>query len=209
MISRILLSRSYLTFSKVTFTLTTPTFVATFIATCAVAFIATLPLAAPALAAVDVRDFSSEAERQRYLLFIEELRCPKCQNQNLAGSDAPIAKDLRRELYRLLQEGKTDGEIADFMVERYGDYVLYRPRLQQNTLVLWGLPLVLVLVGALVFTMILRRRRVRGAAAGAEPEMAALTAQEKRQLDQLLGDEEDGGQGSATGSGAPQKGQPS
>ncbi|TQV78288.1 cytochrome c-type biogenesis protein CcmH [Exilibacterium tricleocarpae] len=151
----------------------------------------------PALAAVDVYDFSSETERQRYRYFVEELRCPKCQNQNLAGSDAPIAKDLRRELYRLLQEGKSDPQIVDFMVSRYGDYVLYRPPLQRNTAVLWGLPLVLVGLGMLVFALILRRRRVRTDAGDTLTTLETLTEQERRQLEQLLTSEE-GAPGSST-----------
>ncbi len=76
-----------------------------------------------ALAAVDVREFDNETDRARYQSFIDELRCPKCQNQNLAGSDAPIAKDLRDQVYRLIEEGRSDKEIVDFMVERYGDSI--------------------------------------------------------------------------------------
>ena len=81
------------------------------------------------MAVVETYDFDNEVDRNRYHQFVDELRCPKCQNQNLAGSNAPIAKDLRRELHRLLQDGQTDTQIVDFMVDRYGDFVLYRPRL--------------------------------------------------------------------------------
>ena len=72
-----------------------------------------------AQAAVDVREFDSEADRQRYQSFIDEMRCPKCQNQNLAGSDSPIAKDLRDQVYRMIEEGRSDKEIVDFKVYRY------------------------------------------------------------------------------------------
>ncbi len=108
-----------------------------------------LPLVA--LAVVEAYPFESEAERRRYNALIDELRCPKCQNQNLAGSDAPIAKDLRAEVYRLIRDGKSDQEILTFMHSRYGDFVLYRPRLTLETVALWLGPLLLVLIGALVW----------------------------------------------------------
>lgn len=110
-------------------------------------------------ATVDLHKFETESQRERYLTLIDELRCPKCQNQNLAGSNSQIATDLRRELHRLLLEGKTDREIKDFMVARYGDFVLYKPPLQSSTVVLWLLPLVLLLVGAVALMMIVRQRR--------------------------------------------------
>ncbi len=118
------------------------------------------------MATVDLHEFSSEAERERYLVLIEEMRCPKCQNQNLAGSDSPIAQDLRREVHRMLEAGNSDDEILDFMVARYGDYVLYRPRLQSSTWLLWGLPVGLFVLGV-VLVMLLGRRRKRSAS-GAE-----------------------------------------
>ena len=111
--------------------------------------LALLPLAAQAV--VEAYPFESDAERRRYNALIDELRCPKCQNQNLAGSDAPIAKDLRSEVYRLIQEGKSDQEILTFMHSRYGDFVLYRPRLTLETVALWLGPLLLVSIGALVW----------------------------------------------------------
>ena len=132
-------------------------------------------------AVVEVYQFDSEQQRQRYQSFIEDLRCPKCQNQNLAGSDSPIASDLRRELHDLLKSGLSDKEIVDFMVNRYGDYVLYNPRLQPNTWLLWFAPLVLLLVGGLVIGMIVRRRRSTGA-----PERAPLTETEQERLNTLL-----------------------
>ena len=97
-------------------------------------------LSLPAAAVVDTYEFDDEVTRQRYLSFVEELRCPKCQNQNLAGSDSPIAADLRRELYLQLEAGRSDKEIIDFMVARYGDYVLYRPPVKSSTVLLWVLP---------------------------------------------------------------------
>lgn len=108
---------------------------------------------------VDIYQFDTESQRLRYHQLIEELRCPKCQNQNLAGSDSEIASDLRRELYRLLTEGKTDREIKSFMVDRYGDFVLYKPRLQKSTLVLWLLPIALFIMGIGIIFVVVRRRK--------------------------------------------------
>ncbi len=111
-----------------------------------------------AYAVVDLFEFDTESQRARYLQLSEELRCPKCQNQNLAGSDSQIAGDLRRELHLLLLEGKTDNEIKDYLVERYGDFVLYKPRFQKNTWVLWGLPFILLLCGMVILRTLVRRR---------------------------------------------------
>ena len=77
--------------------------------------------------------FSDEGDRARYQRFTYELRCPKCQNQNLADSNAPIATDLRREIYRMFAEGKSNAEIVEFLVDRYGDFVLYNPPLSSKT----------------------------------------------------------------------------
>jgi len=132
-------------------------------------------------AVVEAYQFDSEQQRQRYQSFIDDLRCPKCQNQNLAGSDSPIASDLRRELHELLKNGMSDKEIVDFMVDRYGDYVLYNPRLQPNTWLLWFAPLALLLVGGIVIALIVRRRRNTGA-----PERTPLTETEQARLKALL-----------------------
>lgn len=102
--------------------------------------------------------FRSEVDRQRYLSLIDDLRCPKCQNQNLADSDAGIALDLRKEVRRLLDEGMSDIEIMDYMVARYGDYVLYRPPLQTNTFILWVLPGAMLLIGLVVVISVVRSR---------------------------------------------------
>lgn len=134
----------------------------------------------PVAASIDVYEFKDEVTRQRYLAFTEEMRCPKCQNQNLAGSDSPIAADLRRELYELLQDGKSDKEIVDFMVARYGDYVLYRPKVKTNTLLLWGLPSLLLIFGLVMVGLTLRQRR------RAQPDSADLAQAEDARLQKLL-----------------------
>jgi len=132
-------------------------------------------------ALVEVYQFDSDQQRQRYQSFVDDLRCPKCQNQNLAGSDSPIASDLRRELHDLLKNGMSDKEIVDFMVDRYGDYVLYNPRLQPNTWLLWFAPLALLLLGGSVIALIVRRRRNAGV-----PERTPLTKTEQARLNALL-----------------------
>nr|WP_322940686.1 cytochrome c-type biogenesis protein [Pseudomonas sp. s4] len=118
-----------------------------------------LGLLASAQAAIDTFEFASEAERQRYRSLIEELRCPKCQNQNIADSDAPIATDLRNEIFRMLEEGKSNDEIIDFLVSRYGDFVLYKPPLTSRTLLLWYGPAGMLVIGFGVLGVILIRRR--------------------------------------------------
>jgi cytochrome c-type biogenesis protein CcmH len=110
-------------------------------------------------AAIEAHEFNSDLERQRYQSFIEEMRCPKCQNQNLAGSDSPISADLRRELYEMIKMGKSDKEIVDYMVSRYGDFILYRPRVTPATYVLWIAPGALLVIGIIVLIVILRQRQ--------------------------------------------------
>ena len=95
---------------------------------------------------------------QRLIAISEEMRCLVCQNESLAGSRAELAQDLRRELRTLIKQGKTDAEIRDFMVERYGDFVLYRPRVKPQTWVLWGGPFLLMIVAVAVLLTYLRRR---------------------------------------------------
>jgi cytochrome c-type biogenesis protein CcmH len=139
--------------------------------------------ATPAGAVIESYDFASDTERARYQHFIDELRCPKCQNQNLAGSNSPIAADLRRELHRMIVEGKNDDYIVSFMVARYGEFVLYRPRLDRNTAILWSAPVILGLIGLTVIIVILRSQRRQAAeTAIGEP----LTDSEQQRLNTLL-----------------------
>lgn len=141
---------------------------------------ALLLVAMPALAAIDVHEFDSPEQEQRYRQLLDELRCPKCQNQNLSGSDAAVAKDLRDRTYLLLQQGKSDTEIRSYMVERYGDFITYRPPLRASTLLLWVGPFVLMLLVAVLLVW-----RVRRPAAGPAP----LSEEERRRLAQLLDDQ--------------------
>jgi cytochrome c-type biogenesis protein CcmH len=110
-------------------------------------------------AAIEIHEFNNEVDRQRYQTFINEMRCPKCQNQNLSGSDSPIAMDLRKELYLMIEAGRSDQEIVNFMVERYGEFILYRPRLSPATILLWAAPVLFLIFGALLLWIIVRKRR--------------------------------------------------
>lgn len=140
-----------------------------------------LTLAGVAQAAIDTYEFKNDAERDRFRELTKELRCPKCQNQDIADSNAPIATDLRREIFRMLGEGKDNQQIIDFMVDRYGDFVRYKPALTGKTAILWFGPLVLLLGGFVVIGVIVGRRRTRRAT-----RTDTLSAEERQRLDTLL-----------------------
>ena len=121
--------------------------------------------AAGAVAGIEVVEFSEPQLRERYQGLIAELRCPKCQNQNLADSNSPISIDLRNEVRKLLEQGLSDGEIKQQLVARYSEFILYRPAVNANTALLWGLPPALLLLGAMVLVLLPRRSQPRPAAA--------------------------------------------
>jgi cytochrome c-type biogenesis protein CcmH len=102
--------------------------------------------------------FESILQEDRFNQLTQELRCLVCQNQNLADSDAQLAHDLRAEVHEMLVAGKSDDEIKQFMVERYGDFVLYRPPVQKNTYLLWLAPMALLLIGAVVLRSSVKKR---------------------------------------------------
>ena len=139
-------------------------------------------------AAIDVYDFDSVQQEAQYRGLIEELRCPKCQNQNLAGSDAPIAQDLKQKTYDMVKEGRSDGEIRDYMQERYGDFITYKPPVRPSTWILWFFPpLLLIALIAGWFWQSKRRQRVASGESGTTLDSAAaLSAAEKAELDRLL-----------------------
>src|ERR1700712_603680 len=116
-------------------------------------------LAGVAQAAIDSYEFRDEAERARDTELTREWRCPKCQNQDIADSNAPIAADLRKEIYRMLGEGQSNQQIIDFMVDRYGEFVRYKPELNAHTWLLWFGPAGLLLGGVLLIGFIVVRRR--------------------------------------------------
>lgn len=107
----------------------------------------------------EIREFDSPNLERRYHALIEELRCPKCQNQNLEDSNAGIAIDLREQVYSMIVAGQTDQQIIDYMVARYGEFVLYRPAHKQSTMLLWYGPFALLFVGAGIFALVMIRNR--------------------------------------------------
>ena len=122
-----------------------------------------LPLILAALAAASALAqeppvFETLEQEMRFAELTAELRCTVCQNQNLADSDAPLAQDLRAEIHQMLLAGRSDEEIKSFLVERYGDFVLYRPPMQGNTLALWAIPIVLLFSGAVAVFFVVRNR---------------------------------------------------
>ncbi len=125
---------------------------------------------------IETYQFDTDVQRARYHHFIEELRCPKCQNQNLSGSDSAISKDLRRQIHQMIMDDKSDIEITQYVVARYGDFILYRPRLGAGTLVLWLGPLLLLILAGFIWFRLAR----------AKPEVREITAAEQVRLDELL-----------------------
>lgn len=146
-----------------------------------------LVLALPAMAVIETYQFDTELQRQRYNAFIEELRCPKCQNQNLSGSDSAIAQDLRRQIHQMIMAGKSDIEITQYMVDRYGDFVLYRPRFNAATAVLWLGPVVLLILGLGIWAMLSRRRK---SAVPENDDGDVLSEQDRQRLQRLLSEED-------------------
>lgn len=146
-----------------------------------IAVVLGLSLASMAHAAIDTYEFAKEGDRERFRELTKELRCPKCQNQDIADSNAPIATDLRREIFRMLGEGKDNQQIIDFMVDRYGDFVRYRPALNAKTALLWFGPAGLLLGGIVIIVVIVRRRRLEGRYT---PD--SLSTEERTRLDHLL-----------------------
>ena len=114
-----------------------------------------------------------EAVEQRLIAIADELRCLVCQNESLAGSRAELAQDLRREIRSLIKQGKTDQQVLDFLVSRYGDFVRYRPPLKPSTWLLWGGPFLLLAAGLAGLTWFLRKRPRDESALTSEDEARA------------------------------------
>jgi cytochrome c-type biogenesis protein CcmH len=129
-------------------------------------------------AVIETYDFSSPDLERRYHVLSQELRCPKCQNQNIADSNAPIARDLRVVLFEQLEAGASDDEILAFMVARYGEFVRYRPGMDRNTVLLWAAPGLLLALGAMGLFIHFRQRST-------EVSMA-LTDSDKAEIERLL-----------------------
>lgn len=137
----------------------------------------------PATAAIDTYEFESKADQERFRSLTEELRCPKCQNQNIADSDAEISLDMRELTYRMMiDEGKTNDEIVGYLVERYGDFVRYKPPVDKRTLLLWYGPFALLAFALLILVVIVARRRKAVKALGKNE----LSAAEQQRIQQLI-----------------------
>ena len=141
-------------------------------------------LAGMAHAAIDTYEFAKDGDRERFRELTKELRCPKCQNQDIADSNAPIAADLRKEIFRMLGEGKDNQQIIDFMVDRYGEFVRYKPELNSHTWLLWFGPGGLLLGGVWVIYLIVARHRGRHG-----DDVEVFSDQERQRLLLLLGKE--------------------
>ncbi len=144
-------------------------------------FVSALGFSAASFAAIEIYEFKSAEDETRYKALIEEFRCPKCQNQNLAGSDAPIAVDLKNQTYQMIQEGRSDMEIRQFMFDRYGDFISYKPPVRPSTWILWVFPpilLVMLIIGWLY--KVKKGRRV------VSDEVNALSATEEARIAKLL-----------------------
>ena len=154
------------------------------------------------LASSAVVEFSDESLRVRYQQLIQELRCPKCQNQNLADSNAPISQDLRAQVQSLLEEGMSDRQIKDYLKARYSDFILYRPEVNKTTWLLWAAPVLIMFIGVWVVYSLYRQKNTpksivaTGTEAMTEPdskdaEEMALSATDQQRLEQLLMDREE------------------
>ncbi|SDX57926.1 cytochrome c-type biogenesis protein [Lysobacter enzymogenes] len=111
--------------------------------------------------------YNDPAEERRFHALVAELRCVMCQNQSLADSNAQIAHDLRREVLELMHQGKSDAQIKDFLVERYGEFVLYRPRVESTTWLLWFGPALVLLAGGFALARVVRSRAAAADASAA------------------------------------------
>ena len=138
-------------------------------------------LCLPVWGLIEVDRLSSPELSERYQQLVAEYRCPKCQNQNLAESNSPISIDLRTEIRRLLEEGKSDDQISDYLVARYGEFVLYRPKVQANTYLLWLAPAALLLLGLAIVAFIIVRQKQ-----AINPGGAQLSDAEREALESLL-----------------------
>ena len=131
------------------------------------------------LAVIETYEFSDPKDESRYQDMIAQLRCLVCQNQNLADSNAELARDLRAKTYEMINDGASDEDIADFMIARYGDFVLYKPPLRLRTTLLWGGPFALLLIALIVFFFTVRRSRIPKDIEGVDREAAARLLDKK------------------------------
>lgn len=134
-------------------------------------------------AAVEVKEFNTPQQELRYKKLINEFRCVVCQNQNIADSNAELAKDLRKQVYKMIMAGKSDEAILDFMVTRYGDFVLYNPQFNSTTFLLWVGPFIIFIIGLYVLLSFIRQRK--------KVVVTTLSTNDKEKLEQLLAEDKD------------------
>ncbi|WP_028110693.1 heme lyase NrfEFG subunit NrfF [Ferrimonas futtsuensis] len=130
---------------------------------------------------IDTYEFKSVENKERGLQLANELRCPQCQNQNLIDSNSPVARDLRLKVYAMVDEGKSNDEIVNYMTDRYGDFVRYRPAFDNRTLVLWLGPVAFAAVGLGVGLLFIRAQRQKSAKAA-----TAMTDADRERLAKML-----------------------
>ena len=135
----------------------------------------------------DTLKFDTDAQRLQYQTLTEELRCPKCQNQNIADSNAPIAIDLRNEVHKMILEGRNEEQVVNFMVERYGNFVVYKPKFDISTYFLWLGPAFIALLGFIIVVMNTRKKRSSTSNTVNEIE---LSKEDKQQLNNILSEDE-------------------
>ncbi len=143
-------------------------------------FLTALLFSSVAFSAIDALNFSSPQQESDYHQLTQSLRCPQCQNNNIADSNATIAVDMRGKVFELLQEGKSKNDVVDYMVARYGNFVTYDPPMTASTLVLWIAPLLLVLLG--VVFLLRRKPKVQSAVKSQD----VLTDEDNARLAELL-----------------------
>jgi cytochrome c-type biogenesis protein CcmH len=134
-------------------------------------------------AGFESREFNHPEQEKNYNELIDELRCLVCQNQTIADSNADLAKDLRRQVYEMLQQGKSRQDIVDYMLARYGDFVLYRPPLKSKTILLWVGPVIFLLLGLLLLFVYIRNKKSESS--------VELNQQQHQKIRQLLEQDED------------------
>ena len=132
-------------------------------------------------AQVDTFEFDNDEQQGRFRQLSNELRCPMCQNTNLSGSTGGVAEDLRREIHRMILEGMSNEEIEQFMFERYGDFIFYKPRLRAETILLWFGPLLFLIIGGFIAYGIFRR------ANSVDQVAVDLDEEQEAKLNELVG----------------------
>ncbi|MGY4674057.1 cytochrome c-type biogenesis protein [Ursidibacter arcticus] len=137
------------------------------------------------IASQQIQQFDNIQQESDYRALIQELRCPQCQNNNIADSNATIATDMRNKTLELLKQGKSKDEVVNYMVERYGNFVTYDPPITPATIMLWLMPILLILIG---FGIMLKRKKSNIQAVGSDKSLAKNLDQER--LKQILNDKE-------------------